>query len=58
MTFRGFLIFTGAGTEQRPIRGRPISYYDWDKLTAVGMFTGIDPEMLCLAHSKRVRVLD
>jgi hypothetical protein len=26
--------------------------YDWDKVTAVGMFTFVDPEMLCLAHSK------
>ena len=32
--------------------------YDFDKLTAIGMFTSVDPELLCRAHANRVRVLD
>ena len=32
--------------------------FDFDKLTAVGMFSRADPELLCQAHAKRVRVID
>ena len=32
--------------------------FDFDKITAVGLFNTLDPEMLCLAHSKQVRILD
>ena len=32
--------------------------YDFSKITAIGNFYQLDPEMLCLAHSKQVRILD
>ena len=32
-------------------------FYDWNKITTIASFTTFDPDLLCYAHSKGVRIV-
>lgn len=32
-------------------------FYDWDRLTSIVLYDGLDPSMLCMAHANGVRVI-